>query len=129
MFIRAKPYNQYGKKDVLKASLAQHFIGRGTTHSSTEFYRNQIPDANNPHRWESGNLIFVSVEGARNPRLKFDRELVDLAIAKGMSFVADNTEARERMYNIGERELARYLTEKGYHSLNLTHYAIWEPKP
>lgn len=110
--------NQYTAKDQEKSDKANKFIGYGLKDSSTEKYRQVWGLFANVGDYSKDDKVFVSVNGNTNGRVsihdaKFKNEL-ELATDAGATIISDNTEHRNRPYNIGERELAEYLISKGY---------------
>jgi hypothetical protein len=104
----------YAAKDQLKANVATKFIGRGSIRSSTRAYAAAFGELANMGRYESTDVVFVSVEGNRAGRLSFDQQEVKLAADAGAKFITDDLSNRLRAYNIGERELSAYLSSLGY---------------
>lgn len=120
-------YSQWGAKDQIKATLASCFVGRGSGKSSTNKYR-QICSGFLHSEYLSDDLVFVSVEGARQGRIPLDTLEVDKVIAPGASIICDNTVNRNRTYNVGERELFEYITQQNYCLHEETNdYAIFSP--
>jgi len=104
--------NKYFEKDIVKFSICNKLIARGTRRSSSSIYANfKIA---NLGEYEATDIVGVSVNGARKERLTFDRNEIDKAIAVGVSFVLDNDRNCNRAFNIGEREIRRYLASRGY---------------
>ncbi len=108
------------KKDQAKAAKANKFIGFGSENSSTKLYGQDFGEAANSGSYEKGDTVFVSVEGRRSGRVSIanSEQLhseLEAAIAAGVTFIADAPKDRDgRDYNIGERELAAFLSERGY---------------
>ena len=71
--------------------------------------------------------MFVSIEGNRSGRMSLDTDEVDRAVAARVIFIADSQYHRSRPYNVGERELANYLTGVGYKNFEFRDYAEWRP--
>ncbi len=115
---RQSPYFQ---KDLRKAARASQFIGEGSPSSSTAAYRKAAGPLANTGRYTQDDVVFVSAEGDRrsrfNPISTAPRGAyanLDLAIAAGSRFVIDRAADRSRPYNVGERQIAAYLSSKGY---------------
>lgn len=111
-------------KDRAKAARATRFIGRGSPRSSTEAYRQAAGDLANPGIYTAANVVFVSAEGNRSGRLAADWAELARAIAGGATLITDIAADRERPYNVGEREVARYLTDNGYREAKP---GLWKP--
>lgn len=118
--------NKYGEKDQAKADLATKFIGQGSETSSTNQYAQDFGDKANTGTYTANDIVFVSAEGARNNRKKPNYAELDKAIKAGATFITDNQADRERSYNVGEREVAKYLTDNGYVE---TKSGTWTPQP
>ncbi len=58
--------------------------------------------------------MFVSAEGNRKGRVKFDEKELGKAVAAKATIITDNPSNRKRDYNIGEREVASFLVDRGY---------------
>ena len=116
---------RFTAKDQLKADIATRFIGRGSPHSSTNRYAADFGPLANSGSYKPSDRVFVSVEGNRLGRLKFDASEIDKAVAASASFVTDNDYHTNRSYNIGERELAAYLLSKGYSKNKFANYNLW----
>lgn len=122
----------YTAKDQVKANRANKFIGRGSLRSSTHAYAVALGSLANSGVYVHTDYVFVSAEGARSGRLTPDYAEIDRAIAAGATFVTDNKPNRERAYNVGEREVAAYLTAHGYDPLRYDEWGyppfeLWVP--
>lgn len=106
--------NPYARKDVLKARGATKFIGRGSAASSTHRYAQAAGDLANCGQYVASDIVFVSAEGARRGRIPIDRVELQKAVDAGAVFVTDVPADRNRSYNVGEREVAEFLQERGY---------------
>lgn len=118
--------NKYGEKDQAKADLATKFIGQGSETSSTNQYAQDFGDKANTGTYTADDTVFVSAEGARNNRIEPNYTELDKAIQAGATFITDDQANRERPYNVGEREVAKYLTDNGYVE---TKSGTWTPQP
>lgn len=107
-------------KDQAKAKVCTHFIGLGSVGSSTHSYMQQYGENANqavydPLTWDTpaNKRVFVSLNGQRPNRIPFKaiEDLIDHAVAHGMTIVCDNSYHRNRSYNVGERELAFYMDQ------------------
>ena len=125
------------EKDLRKARDATCFIGRGKAGSSTEKYRLAAGDLANKARYSPLDRVFVSVNGQtagrvallQNGALSAAYRLLEAATAKGVTIVADNLQDRSRGYNLGEQELAHWLTRisrNRYHEVTVGS-GIWTP--
>lgn len=104
----------YAQKDLRKATSATKFIGRGSSASSTNRYRLAAGNLANCGNYSASDVVFVSAEGARRQRIAINRDELALAAQAGVTFVTDTCEDRNRPYNIGEREVAEFLSSLGY---------------
>lgn len=106
---------RYAAKDAEKASRANKYIGRGSDRSSTDAYRRAIgPDFANTGQYQPGDIVWISVEGARYGRIPHDKREISIAAAAGVTFITDTEEHRNRPYNLGERDVALLLGQLGY---------------
>ena len=104
----------YLAKDQAKADTATKFIGRGSEASSTAQYAKDFGEKANSGTYTAADRVFVSAEGNRDGRVNPDRTELDKAVAAGATFITDDAANRGRSYNVGERQIEKYLTEKGY---------------
>ena len=125
------------EKDLRKARDATCFIGRGKAGSATEKYRVAAGDLANKARYSPLDRVFVSVNGQttgrvallQNGALSAAYRLLEAATAKGVTIVADNLQDRSRGYNLGEQELAHWLTRIArprYHEVTVGS-GVWTP--
>ena len=121
---RSTRKSRWFAKDRAKAARATRFIGRGSPRSSTEAYRRAAGDLANPGTYTAADVVFVSAEGNRSGRLAADWAELARAIAGGATLITDVAADRERPYNVGEREVARYLTDNGYRE---AEPGLWKP--
>jgi hypothetical protein len=115
--------NPYFSKDLAKAKQANKFIGRGSLASSTHKYMVAAGDLANCGNYVSTDIIFVSAEGLRRGRLDVNFEELSKATLAGVTFVTDDEYNRTRPYNLGEREVAQFLTNARYYD---TGKGIWK---
>lgn len=109
-------------KDARKAELMTQFIGEGAAGTSTADYAQWAGDKANTGKYEASDTVFVSVNGKRAGRtpLFVDGKLngafqnLAKAVAAKATILADNAEHRGRGFNVGEQELATWLTTNGY---------------
>ena len=110
----------YNDKDKAKFMKCTKLISRGVTGSSSDKYaKGLILDIDihniNVTTYTTDDIVGISVNGARANRVSFDRHLVDLAIKANVKyFITDNLYNRNRSFNVGEREVAEYLTANNY---------------
>ena len=109
---------RYTAKDQRKADQCNKFIGRGSSRSSTNQYRLDYGVNANCGKYTAHDVVFISAEGNRPGRHTPDLKELALAIAAKVTFITDNYRNRSRAYNVGEREIARFLTQNGYHDNN-----------
>jgi hypothetical protein len=115
-------------KDQKKADQANKFIGIGSPTSSTNQYRKDYGDMANCGVYdEDEDIVFISAEGNRAGRLNPDFREINLAIQARVTLLTDNRVARNRSYNIGERQVAKFLEEHGYRESIHTHCSAWYP--
>jgi hypothetical protein len=124
----------YRKKDQKKANQATVFIGIGSPRSSTNAYRMAFGDKANTGKYFSDDVVFVSAEGGAPGRVAVDDKTANgrkilselkLAIEAGATIITDKADARERAYNVGEREVAAFLAANGYVE---SKPGIWRPQ-
>ena len=104
----------YFEKDKLKFANANKLISRGSANSSSEAYRLAVGNKANVGVYNSTDTVAISAEGNRSGRIKPDYKELEKAVEANVTFITDSTKDRDRSYNIGEREVADYLTSKGY---------------
>jgi hypothetical protein len=104
-------------KDQAKARQADLFIGRGSPASSTEAYRAAAGSRANIGIYRVTDVVFISAEGARRGRVPPDFAEIAKAVAAGVTFITDSPADRARSYNVGEREVAAFLTDHDYHEI------------
>ena len=119
---RKSPYFQ---KDLEKFKDATKLISRGSPNSSSAAYADAAGAKANTGEYDSSDVVVISAEGARKNRIGPDYDEIQLAIDAGVTFITDNPEDRARKYNVGEREVAAFLTENGYEE---TSPGKWSPK-
>ena len=115
----------YFEKDLAKFRDATKLISRGSGKSSSAAYAKAAGAKANTGEYDSSDVVVISAEGARKNRIGPDYDEIQLAIDAGVTFITDNPEDRARKYNVGEREVAAFLTENGYEE---TSPGKWSPK-
>lgn len=115
--------NPYFSKDLEKSRYATKFIGRGSSASSTNKYMVAAGDLANCGIYTYEDIIFVSAEGMRKGRIAVDLLELEKAVLAKATFVTDDSYNRNRPYNIGEREVADFLSKHGYKD---TGKGIWK---
>ena len=106
--------NPHFSKDLQKTTHATKFIGQGSIASSTHKYMLASGELANTGSYTQDDVVFVSAEGARRGRMDIDLDELGKAILAGSTFVTDDFYNRERPYNMGERQVAHFLTQNGY---------------
>ncbi|MDR0576640.1 MAG: hypothetical protein LBI87_03695, partial [Candidatus Accumulibacter sp.] len=106
--------NYFTAKDRLKSRQATQFIGRGSPASSTAAYGKAWGALANTGKYSADDVVFVSTEGARGGRLAPDFAMLQKALDAGATIITDRETDRARPYNLGEREVAKYLQGHGY---------------
>ena len=101
-------------KDQKKADRATKMIGRGSAKSSTAAYAKAFGPRANSGIYSPEDVVFVSAEGGRPGRMDPDFTEIGKAIAARATIITDTQADRARSYNKGERQVAEFLTEKGY---------------
>lgn len=112
----------YTAKDQRKANAANKFIGRGSPRSSTNAYAAAYGDNANCGTYTSADVVFISAEGNRSGRLDPDFDEIKRACDANARFITDDAANRARPYNVGERQVAEFLTAQGYRE---SRPAIW----
>lgn len=133
LMMRSTKKSSYFVKDLAKARQATQFIGEGSASSSTTAYAIALAPFANTGDYSSDDVIFISAEGDRLNRFN-PIEItpngayrnIDRAIVAGASFIIDPPTHRNRAYNIGERQIASYLTARGYRE---TSPGLFTPPP
>lgn len=105
----------YGQKDQAKSDKATCFIGVGSPASSTNRYRIAWGALANKGNYTSSDIVFVSAEGQRHGRLNPPWKELELAIKAKAHFITDDRANAARPYNVGERQVARYLMLADYY--------------
>ena len=104
----------YTAKDQRKANAANKFIGRGSARSSTNAYAIAYGANANCGTYTSADVVFISAEGNRAGRLDPDFDEIKRACDANARFITDDINNRMRPYNVGERQVAEFLTAQGY---------------
>lgn len=117
--------NPYFPKDLQKAKTATKFIGVGSIASSTNKYALAAGDLANCGQYEASDIVFISAEGQRRGRIDVDFDEIGRAVDMGVTFITDDEYNRTRPYNIGERQVAFFLKQKGYRDVG---GGIWKNK-
>ena len=98
----------YKEKDQKKFEICTHVFGYGVEGSTSAKYHSDYKSIH------SDCVVGISVNGARPNRYPLTKEWVQRFTRLKCAIVADSTYHRERAYNVGERELAKYLKELDY---------------
>jgi len=112
----------YTAKDQRKANAANKFIGRGSLRSSTNAYAIAYGDNANCGEYTSTDVVFISAEGNRAGRVDPDFDEIKRACDANARFITDDLANRMRPYNVGERQVAEFLTTQGYRE---SRPAVW----
>ena len=104
----------YTAKDQRKADAANKFIGRGSPRSSTNAYATAYGANANCGEYSAEDIVFISAEGNRAGRLDPDFDEIKRACDANVWFITDDPANRARPYNVGERQVAEFLTTQGY---------------
>jgi hypothetical protein len=104
----------YVVKDQLKTDKATKFIGCGVEGSSTFQYDKDFGDLANCGIYQKEDIVFISSNGNRANRLKPDFEEIKKAIIENVQFIIDPLKDRKRFFNIGEREIAKFLLNNNF---------------
>ena len=127
-----KKLSEHQVKDIEKFRGIDVLISRGVEGSSSWRYaRGEILKEVRAIniKDETAKIIGVSINGNRKNRISFDKELVDYYANRESTFILDSKHNRERDFNIGEQEIAKYLHEKGYATTKENEYkTIWKKK-
>ena len=118
--------NPFRYKDAKKFSSITKFIGRGSKNSSTAKYAKALKSIANTHYYKSTDIVGVSVEGNRTGRKDLNYNELLLAVEAKAQIITDNISDRSRAYNVGERDVARFLEYHGYVEINGN--GVWLPK-
>lgn len=119
--------NTYFEKDSAKALQANQYIGRGSAMSSTQWHADTLPaSVVNTGTYTPDSIVLISSEGKRTGRVSPDFDLIQKALDAGATIVTDKPEDRARDFNVGEREVAKYLMSKGY--VEKPGTGLWAPK-
>ena len=121
LLLLSSKQSAYFGKDLRKARIATQFIGQGSYSSSTAAYAKATGPLANTGNYTKTDIVFISAEGARTGRFKLIsgqpnghyRNLL-LAMAARASFIIDKPVDRNRPYNVGERQIATFLSNHGY---------------
>lgn len=104
----------YLAKDQRKADRATKFIGRGSPRSSTAQYAKDFGAIANSGTYYADDVVFISAEGNRADRMQPDFAEIQEAMSAGATILTDDADNRNRSYNVGERQVADYLSRNGY---------------
>ena len=104
----------YFKKDRKKFSICTKLIARGSRNSSSRAYALAAGSLANVGVYDASDIVGISAEGNRAGRIEPDWKEIEKAIEARVEFVTDTHEDRWRRYNLGEREVGKFLTLAGY---------------
>ena len=122
---------KYQEKDKVKFNVCNKLISRGAPGSSSHKYATQNTfewlDVN-AEEYKVNDTVGISVNGARRGRQDFDRELVLKAIEARVTFIIDSDSHAKRQFNLGERDVRKFLLDNGYVQLdNQKWRSQWVP--
>lgn len=115
--VRLQGTSPYLAKDQAKSDRATKFIGRGSSRSSTAAYAKAWADKANSGNYVADDKVFISAEGNRGGRIAPDFAEIKKATDVGATIITDNAYGRNRAYNVGEREVAEFLSRNGYREI------------
>lgn len=115
----------YHFKDAKKFKRCNKLIARGVFGSSSWLYAQNCSSVNTGI-YTQDDIVGVSVNGGRASRLRFSESEVLLAISAGAVIITDCLLDRNRKFNVGEREIAKFLMANGYEEINGN--GIWYPR-
>ncbi len=125
LLARSSKKSFYFAKDLAKARRATQFIGEGSSESSTAAYAKSLGPYANTGCYTASDVVFVSAEGDRrgriNPIAVIPRgayKNIEIAMVSRARFIIDRPVDRNRPYNVGERQIAAYLFERGYREVS-----------
>jgi len=103
-------------KDQPKSDRANKFIGQGGMGSSTGQYAKDWGDKANTGKYTRDDVVFISAEGGdkKTSRVIPSFPEIQRAMDAGATLITDNAFNRNRPYNVGERDVANYLSKNGY---------------
>ena len=110
-----------------KGMISNKYIGYGEPDSSTAAYAKQAGKMANTGEYYPGDVVFVSVQGAKDAgnaaalRAKTIKEAL-FAIDQGATIITDSANYifGKNSYNIGEQQLYNAMREAGYHYQDIT---------
>jgi hypothetical protein len=118
----------FTKKDQIKADISTCFIGRGSATSSTKAYMKCFGELANKGVYTEKDVVFVSAEGGRPCRFNFDKQELLRAMLSGATLITDDSENRNRPFNVGEREVVDFIKANGYEEVKCTgEFSTWKP--
>jgi hypothetical protein len=121
----------YQYKDQVKFKPCTKLISRGAQGSSSYWYAQDpvrtlgINVPVNADTYTKDDLVGISVNGNRHNRVAPDYDLIKKAADAGVRFVTDNSYHRNRPFNVGEREVAAFLTSLGYSNEETPDGCVW----
>ena len=109
----------YQKKDKDKFKICNKLISRGAAGTSSRKYSIEgvgkiKPKKVNCKKYKITDVVGVSVNGACYDRETFDHKLLQKAITAQSTIIADTSYHAQRNYNVGERELIKFLKKNDY---------------
>lgn len=117
--------SHYQKKDINKFKDCTKLIARGS--GSTGLYARVCAHICNKGSYKASDRVAVSVNGNRPDRKDVNYLELDRALEANATIVTDTLSDRSRPYNVGERNLAEYLTNNNYSDSK--GVGIWKKNP
>ncbi|GHT92837.1 hypothetical protein FACS1894116_03680 [Betaproteobacteria bacterium] len=129
--IKLTQKTKFAAKDQAKMDRATQFIGQGSSTSSTATYYDNADRGGMPVNtglYSPADVVFVSAEGNRPGRRFPPFSRIKDAMTAGATILTDVPGTapgqRDSSYNVGEREVAQYLSKNGYSE---TEPGVWRP--
>ena len=121
----------YIEKDKLKFSKCTHIFGYGSSRSSSYKYITNpetslgLDLSTDINSVNQDSIVGITAEGDRSGRAKLPLKLFQELVSRKPIFVTDNEYDTNRSYNVGEREVAAFLTKAGYTSKAMKTRTAW----
>ena len=112
-------------KDKNKFSRCNKLIARGSKNSSSNSYKECNLEYTNTGQYNQDDIVGISAEDFRDCRLSPDFDEIKKAIVRNVIFITDNKFHRHRPYNIGERQVAKFLLQNNYTQYEYDDYSEW----
>lgn len=104
-----------------------HVMSYGCSGSSSAYYASdEFQSMFKPlNAIDAKSIVGLSTNGSRPDRVTFPVEQLEWLKNVGCRLVTDNYRHRSRPYNIGEREIAEWLTKNGYADQEDNIRCVW----